>query len=248
MNIFISNDDGINADGIKALTSLLSQNHNVLVVAPDGNRSAYSHSLSIRKKLKLNKISNYCNNTPVYSLSGTPVDCVKFANIFFKDFNADVVVGGINNVHNLGTDTFYSATFSIACEGAFFNKINFAFSLFNECEGCYEKFAVWAKKIIEKLTPLSSAGDIYNVNFPKDPDNVKGVKFTKLGKQIYSDRYDKVGENEYLFDGELLNHDFNDQDTDVEQVRNGYISITPILFDKTNFTKLMDLRNKCIEL
>ena len=101
MNVFISNDDGINSNGIKALAKILSKDNKVLVVAPDGNRSAASHSLTLNKSLKLNKVIGY-DGCEAYSLSGTPADCVKFAKLVFSEFKADIVVAGINKGHNIG--------------------------------------------------------------------------------------------------------------------------------------------------
>ena len=130
MKILISNDDGINSRGLRALAERLSLRHKVLVVAPDGNRSAFSHSLTIAKTVKLKKDESVVGYD-AYSLSGTPVDCIKFAELVFNDFNADIVIAGINKGHNLGSDILYSGTVSLALEGAYFNRIAFSFSAFS---------------------------------------------------------------------------------------------------------------------
>ena len=99
MKILISNDDGINSKGLVALCKHLSVDNEILVVAPSENRSAVSHSLSINTKLKLNKVD--ITRCEAYSLSGTPVDCIKFSRLYFKNFIPDIVVAGINKGHNL---------------------------------------------------------------------------------------------------------------------------------------------------
>ena len=241
MNILISNDDGVFSNGIIKLAERLSKRNNVLVVAPDENCSACSHSLTIGKALKLTerKISK---NFKAYSISGTPCDCVKFAKLAFKDFKTDVVVSGINKAHNLGSDILYSGTVAIACEASFFGDVAFAFSSFNYGDVDFDAYAIIAEEIINKLLPVSCAGDIWNVNFPDEKlGEIKGIKITQLGKQLYSDRYEVVGDNEYVLVGELLEHNENDKDCDIEWVKKGYVTVTPLLFNKTNYKKLKDV-------
>ena len=247
MKIIISNDDGIESKGIVSLIEKFSVDNEILVVAPDENKSACSHSLTIHKRLKLNNIDGFnCDN--VYTLSGTPADCIKFAKLHFNDFKSDVVISGINREHNIGSDTLYSGTVAIAIEASFFGEISFAFSAFNCEDEDFDLFSDYALKIVNKFLPLSEKGDIWNVNFPKKELGIKGIKVTKLGKQLYSDRYEKIGENEYMLTGEILDHNQNDNDCDIEWLKKGYITITPILFNKTNHEKIKKIKEKCIEL
>ncbi|HBF44896.1 MAG TPA: hypothetical protein DDW16_04695, partial [Clostridiales bacterium] len=109
MKILICNDDGIFSEGLKTLAKFLSKENDVFVMAPDGNRSAYSHSMSFFKKLELKKIEQDKNYVS-YSLSGTPADCVRFGTEFFKDIKFDLIVSGVNIGSNAGTDTLYSGT------------------------------------------------------------------------------------------------------------------------------------------
>ena len=248
MNIFISNDDGVESKGLTCLANQLSKLNKVMVIAPDGNRSACSHSLTIHKPIKFVSVSEV-NNCKVYSLSGTPADCVKFSKLMFPEFNADIVVSGINKGHNLGSDILYSGTVSIACESAFFGNVSFAFSCFSLEDSDFEGYAYCAEKLINYLLPFSDAGDIWNINFPNmKAKDVKGFVVTKLGKQIYSDRYEKISENVYQLTGELLDNDLNDADCDVEWIKRGYVTITPILFNKTNYDKIREVKDKCIQL
>lgn len=240
MNILISNDDGIFSNGILKLAEKLSEKNNVLVVAPNDNRSACSHSLTIGKVIELEE-RKLSNRYKAFSITGTPCDCVKFAKLHFKDFKADIVVSGINKAHNLGSDILYSGTVAIACEAAFFENVAFAFSAFNYDDSDFEKYSEYAQFIIDTLIPVSNPGDIWNVNFPdKNLGEIKGIKITQLGKQIYSDRYEKVGENQYVLVGELLFHDENEIDCDIEWIKKGYITVTPLLFNKTNYKKLKE--------
>ncbi len=246
MNILVSNDDGIKSNGLIELVNRLKQKHNVLVVAPDGNRSASSHSLTITKSIKVEQ--NFeLEGCTAYQISGTPADCVKIAELMFKDFNTDIVVAGINKGHNIGSDILYSGTVAIACEASFFGNIAFAFSAYSLFESNFVLYAEYAEKIIEYLLPVSRPGDVWNVNFPPT-DEIKGVKITTLGKQYYTDEYVKVGKNEYVLQGEIIIHDENDIDTDVELIKQGYITITPILFNKTNYNKVEEIKDLCIRL
>ncbi len=244
MNILICNDDGIDSNGLIKLAEQLCKKHNVLVVAPDGNRSACSHSITLSKMIKLKEIKRY--NFPAYSLSGTPVDCVKFAKLVFTDFHPDVVIAGINKGHNIGSDILYSGTVAIACEAVFFGIKAFAFSAFDLGECDFDYYAKLAEKIIDMLYPTAKIGDIWNVNFPpKSFEKIKGLKVTPLGKQLYTDRYEYVAEGEYRFTGELIEHDENPEDCDIEWNKKGYVTLTPILFNKTNYDKIAEVKDLC---
>ena len=246
MNVLISNDDGIKSNGIIQLSKRLSARHNVLVIAPDGNRSASSHSLTITNSIKIKQ--NYdIDGCKAYQISGTPADCIKIAKLMFKDFNADVVVSGINKGHNIGSDILYSGTVAIACEASFFGNIAFAFSAYSLSESNFTLYAEYAEKIIDSLLPVSNSGDMWNVNFPPT-EKINGVKITALGKQYYTDEYVKVGEDEYILQGEIIIHDQNEQDCDVEWIKKGYITITPLLFNKTNYNKVNEVKDICIQL
>ena len=248
MNILLSNDDGVKSAGLIALADKLSESNNILIVAPDGNRSASSHSLTLTKKVLLKKIRDD-ENVKIYSLSGTPADCVKFAKLVFKDFNADIVVSGINKGHNIGSDILYSGTVSIACEAAFFGHIAFAFSAFSHKASDFSGYSDFAVKIIDTLLPLSQKGDIWNVNFPDAPsDEIRGIKITGLGKQIYSDRYEKLSDDEYILVGSPINHVDNDDDCDVEWIKKEFITVTPVLFNKTNYERIKEVKDICGQL
>ena len=248
MRILISNDDGINSKGLKVLAERLALNNDVLVVAPSENQSACSHSLSIHKKIKLKEYYDI-KGCRAYSITGTAADCVKFAKLVFKDFKADIVISGINKGHNLGSDILYSGTVSIACEAAFFGNVAFAFSAFSHDDSNFELYSDYAEKIIKKLLPISTCGDIWNVNFPNELiSDIKGTKITPLGKQLYSDRYEIDENGNYTLVGSLLDHDQNDDDCDIEWIKKGFIAITPLVFNKTNYNKIKEVNERCMTL
>ncbi|MBR2614125.1 MAG: 5'/3'-nucleotidase SurE [Clostridia bacterium] len=240
MNILVCNDDGIKSKSLLVLAKELSKTHNVLVVAPSKNKSACAHSLTVHSKVKLKRYKKV-KDLDMYSLSGTPADCVKFANHVFTDFKIDLVVSGINKGHNLGTDILYSGTLSAAIEGALLGYNSIAFSCVSFLE---DNLDFWSKKcveIIDKLITVSKNGTIWNVNFPNfDIKEVKGIKFVSLGNHLYNDHYEKSGVNNFKLVGEPLPLENNFEITDVECSRKGYITITPILFDKTDYSKLKE--------
>jgi 5'-nucleotidase len=241
MRLLVCNDDGIQSEGIIVLAKCLSREHNVLVVAPDGNRSAFAHSLSISKDIEMNEVFIDAAFKS-YSISGTPADCVKFAHHVFSDFKIDLVCSGINKGHNLGTDVIYSGTVSAGLEANSLGLPAIAFSSTAFVDNNFDLCGVIALKIIDKLKDNLSCGYTYNVNIPNVLQaEIKGVKFTKLGIQIYTDEYISRGENLYRLIGEPIVHDKNDCDCDVEWNRKNYVTITPILFDKTDYFTLNNL-------
>lgn len=238
MRIILSNDDGIFSNGLIEIAKRLYKKHELLIIAPEDNRSASAHSMTVGKPVKLEKV-NLFGDCYGYSVSGTPVDCVKMAKLLFKEFKSDLVIAGINKGHNLGSDVLYSGTLSIAIEASFFGDVAFAFSSFNLGESDFEKFSCLAEDIIEKLYPIAKKGDIFNVNFPNcNYDEIVGVKMTQLGKQLYTDRYEKISENTYKLVGELIEHNENCSDCDVEWIKKNYVTITPILLNKTDYLRI----------
>ena len=238
MNILLTNDDGINSQGLIKFAKKLSKGNNLLVIAPNSNRSACAHSLSVGKDIIIRK-KTIIDGVKAFETSGTPVDCVKISKLMFGNFNTDIVVAGINKGHNLGSDILYSGTLSAACEGAFFNYVSFAFSAFELGESDFESLSCYAEKLIYKLYSISARGDVWNINFPPcKPNEFNGVKITKFGKQLYTDRYEKTGENTYRLVGELVEHNQNDSDCDVEWIKKGFITVTPVLYDKTDKARM----------
>ncbi len=230
MRILVTNDDGIESEGLKTLADVLSKiGHNVTVVAPNGNRSAFSHSLSICKNL-IFKPYDLFDKYSAYTLSGTPADCVKFACHYFSEKPFDMVCSGINLGNNLGSDTCYSGTVSAGLEGNFFGIKSIAFSNVSHHPENLSLNAEFIEEYFDRLTALSNGAYTLNVNMPDGKEN--GVKITKLGRQLYSDEYQKNEDGTFILTGYPLKHE-QDEDCDVEWARKGFVTITPISYDRT---------------
>ena len=248
MNILITNDDGIRADGIIELAKELAKTHNIYVVAPDTQRSATGHAITIHNPIMVNK-EYIDDNISAYSISGTPADCVKIGvEALFKEVNIDMVLSGINNGPNLGTDVIYSGTVSAAIEGFVQNKPSIAFSLneFNVSKEVYSQVSKHASKIVndikDKLNILNDC--ILNVN-----GEVKGTKITRLGERKYEnvleERVSPHGKRYFWIGGKVKELE-QENDSDIIAIEEGYITITPVNIDMTNNKKIEILKNELL--
>lgn len=251
MNILISNDDGIAANGIRALTEELSKHHNVYVIAPDRERSAAGHSLTLHTPLRVEELEGSKSGAKrTWVTTGTPGDCVKIGinAILSKDEQPDYVISGINHGPNLGADILYSGTVSCAMEGAMLGVPSIAMSLAT-MNADYEDFKFSAKFTVALLERLKKfqfpKRSILNVNVPAlDTDDISGVAITELGRKMFTDDYEKRidprGKVYYWMAGELINEP-EDAPTDIAAVRNNKISITPVTYDMTKMETMADL-------
>ncbi|MGM9531135.1 5'/3'-nucleotidase SurE [Intestinibacter sp.] len=252
MNIFITNDDGINAEGIKILAQEISKIANTYVVAPDSPKSASGHAITLHKPILIND-EFIAENIEAYSTSGTPADCVKVGiEAILKDVEIDLVLSGINNGPNLGNDVLYSGTVAAAIEGLIERKPSIALSCtsYKVSTEEYEEAAKYTVALIQKLEGNLDKLDeiILNVNFPKG--DKKGVKITKLGQRVYNnvmdDRKSLRGQRYVWMGGDLADVP-QDKDSDIVAVENGYVSITPVHIDMTNLSKMKTLKDLDIE-
>ena len=232
MRILVVNDDGILSEGILALANFLAKDNEVVVVAPDGNRSAFSHSLSIFKDIIVKKVE-ISDKFEAYSMSGTPADCVKFAMHKLNDKKFDLVCSGINKGHNLGSDTVYSGTISAGLEANFFGVPAIAFSNTAHKNCNFESNVDTLDRIFNKLLSMVSSEYTLNVNIPNEREI--GVKIAPLGIQFYSDNYVETGDGVYQLVGEPTDYVSSDN-CDVAYSRQGYVTITPIKYDRTDKT------------
>ena len=248
MNILITNDDGIYADGIIELAKAISKIANVYVVAPESQRSATGHAITIHSPIMVHKI-DMGENIKSYAISGTPADCVKVGiEGLFKDINIDLVLSGINNGSNLGTDVIYSGTVSAALEGFILNKPSIAISYdeVNVKREIYKDASKYVVNLIENIKDkLDLLNDcILNVNIPNT--KIKGSKITKLGQRNYDnamvEKINPFGQKYYWIGGKLMELD-QDEDSDIACVKDGYISITPINIEMTNLRKFELLKD-----
>ncbi len=243
MKILVSNDDGIVASGIRALIEALSVENEVYVIAPDRERSAAGHSLTLHSPLRVEELEPKLGAKRNWVTTGTPGDCVKIGlnGILAEHEKPDVIITGINHGPNLGSDILYSGTVSCAMEGAMLGYPSIAMSL---ASLNYEpENFVFAANFIAKFLPKIMKVKIphktvLNINVPAlDPEDISGIAITMLGTKMFTDDYEKRvdprGKVYYWMAGELIKHDVLDG-TDINAIRSNKISITPVTFDITH--------------
>jgi 5'-nucleotidase len=243
LKVLISNDDGIHATGIRTLAEHLARQYEVYVVAPDRERSATGHALTLHKPLRVDEIELGFKVAKAYAVTGTPSDCIKIALNALLDVRPDIVVSGINHGPNLGADVVYSGTVSAALEGAMNKVPSVAVSLLNG----YDKNADFrhgadfiANFIPHLLKTELPPKSIFNINVPAVPlSDIVGIKMTSLGVRMYTDTFEKRVDPRnqvyYWLAGEIVNDENESPDSDVVAMRNNMISITPVTFDMTNW-------------
>ncbi len=241
MRILVSNDDGISSKGIYSLAKSLQSLGEVYVVAPENNQSAISHAITMHQPLRAKKIKFFDTDIDAWWVSGTPADCVKLGIETLVKVRPDIVVSGINKGENLGTDVLYSGTVSAAIEGCVFGIPSIAFSY----EDFYEEDFTVAGQVALKVTKYAidkgiPKRTVLNVNIPKcaSLEEIKDIKVTKLGIKVYKnnfeERTDPRGNSYYWLTGDL--EDLGIQsDTDIDAVKNKYVSLTPINIDMTHY-------------
>lgn len=242
MRILISNDDGIAANGIRVLTKALAEDHEVYVIAPDRERSAAGHSLTLHTPLRVEELEAISGAKRTWVTTGTPGDCVKIGinAILPPEEQPDIVISGINHGPNLGSDILYSGTVSCAMEGAMMGIPSIAVSLAS-MQTDYDDFKYTGKFINSLLKKLQGFDfpkkTLLNVNVPAlDAEDIAGVAITELGSKMFTNTYEKRvdprGKVYYWMAGELTNEP-SDANTDIAAVRNNKISITPVTYEMT---------------
>ncbi len=235
MKILISNDDGYLATGINVLTDALRQVAQVVVVAPDRNRSAASSSLTLDRPLRVTRVSE-----DFYHVDGTPSDCVHLAVTGFLDDEPDLVVSGINHGANLGDDVIYSGTVAAAMEGRFLGLPTIAVSLVGRQLKHFDTAARVAAELARKIDRSSLPSDtVLNVNVPDRPyESLNGISATRLGfrhkaEQILKDR-DPYGRTIYWIGPAGEGQDAG-KGTDFHAIEQGSVAVTPLKVDLTRY-------------
>jgi len=241
--ILLSNDDGIQSAGLAALVDAMMSLGEVVVVAPDREQSACSHALTLHRPLRLDEIAS-----GRWMVDGTPTDCVNLGVNGVMSRRPNLLVSGINKGANLGDDVTYSGTVSAAMEGTLLGIPSIAVSLigrgsfdFTAAAGFARRLAAW---VLAEGLPHDT---LLNVNVPQPPggEPLRGVRLTRMGRRRYGDaiveKTDPRGRKYYWIGGEEL--DFvKEEGTDFYAVDDGYISVTPIHLDLTNYTSLEALK------
>ncbi len=241
MNILVVNDDSINAYGIKLLTKKLMKYGHVYVVAPHTEQSAIGHGITIHDPMKLHIQPDFLEGVDAWSLEGKPADCVKFA-LYGLNLEIDLVVSGINNGPNLGTDIMYSGTLAGASEAIICGIPAIAFSTdFDSFKLAEDEIECVLDKIIDK--GILNTDSVINVNFPKGEfSEVKGIRVTEQGLRPFLHKFELEGDV-YWARGTWDVID-NKENSDVFAYENGYISITPIQINRTNYQYMEKLKEK----
>jgi 5'-nucleotidase len=260
LRVLLTNDDGIEAEGLQMLRRELLQVPDVrlAVIAPDGNRSAMARSITTRRPLWVTEV-DFGDGTVGYASDGTPVDCVRLAQLgLLDDFQPDVVIAGVNHGSNLGDDITYSGTVACAFEALLLGIPGIAVSQqsrareldFREGAGYDFDAAVgFTRRLLERIVerPLPQ-GTLLNVNAPGGTPT--GVEVTRLGKRIYRDelrldREEPTRRRYWVYGTDPGYHD--EPGTDLAAVAAGRIAVTPIHFDLTHLPGIAALRGHALD-
>lgn len=248
MNILLSNDDGFMSPGINILRKELEKKAVVLSVAPDRNRSGASNSLTLDFPLRVTQQAER-----VYSINGTPTDCVHLALTgLYGNAEPDIVISGINAGANMGDDVIYSGTVAAAMEGRNLGLPAIAVSLASHEQNHYETAALAVTSLLGQLSDLSLSdttnsseivsATILNINVPDIPwDKIKGFQATRLGKRHKAEPVIRTQDprgKEIFWVGPVGDEADAGEGTDFYAVQNNYISVTPLHIDLTQHTAI----------
>ena len=248
-HILITNDDGIHAPGLQILFKKSRKLGQVTIIAPEHDNSAASHSLTMNRPLRVREIE-----ANVYTINGTPTDCVTIGIGKILPHKPDLVLSGINPGPNLGDDVSYSGTVSAAIEATMLGIPSIAVSLAAESEPLhYETAATFTVKLATMILERGLPKDtLLNVNIPNiTSDKIGGLAFTRRGRRFYDDAikeiYDPWGKKHYWIGGGTPSFDTG-EDTDSAAISVNKISITPMHLDPTNYEALKILQKDWTDL
>jgi len=242
MNILCTNDDGYLATGIRVLASAATSLGAVTMVAPDREQSATSHSLTLHRPLRARRSTD-----GAWVVDGTPTDCVILAVNELLRARPDVCVSGINHGPNMGEDVLYSGTVAAAMEATVIGipavAVSYTGDRFEELEGWEGVIRTLLEGILSQPFPGHT---LFNVNLPGcAPDEVNGIRVTSLGRRRYSESITRANDpsgREYFWIGGGSVHWKGPDDSDFQAVRDGYVSVTPLHLDLTDYRLLEEIR------
>lgn len=243
MKILVTNDDGIHSEGLHTLAEELKRAGEVIVVAPDRERSSVAHSLTMHRPLRVEKVrENY------YAVDGTPVDCVIMGVYMLQSERPGLVASGINKGENMGEDILYSGTVSAALEGTIMGIPSFAISMASRRDFKFKSAAEFALRVARFIQRHGLPREtLLNINVPNlDIDQIRSYRITRQGKRIYGDvvseKSDPRGRKYYWIGGNKLSFE-QEEGTDFDAVSRGYISITPIHPNLTSSSCLEEMKS-----
>ncbi|MCD6519945.1 MAG: 5'/3'-nucleotidase SurE [Anaerolineae bacterium] len=240
--ILLTNDDGIYAPGLIPLARALERVGQVIVIAPEHNWSAAGHSKTMHKPLRVWSIE-LSDGTEALASNGSPSDCVALALLGIVERPPQLVVSGINLGANVGTDLTYSGTVAAAMEAVIWGISGIAVSLDSFTPNTYEAAAHFTAQLAQRVLAAGLEEPLLlNVNVPNLPEEeIKGVQITRLGRRLYRDalvkRLDPRGRPYYWIGGDPP-EGIPEEGTDIGALTEGYISVTPILLDLTDYARL----------
>lgn len=249
--ILVTNDDGINAPGLRALIRFMAEIGDVIVVAPDSPQSGMGHAITLDSTLYSSKIDVDVKDGAVaeYSCSGTPADCVKLALQELLDRRPDICISGINHGSNASINVIYSGTMSAAIEAGIEGIPAIGFSLCDYAwDADFETSGNAVKRIVrEAIKNVMPKGVVLNVNIPKMKDELpKGIKICRQARANWKEKFDKrtnpMGKDYYWLTGEFELLD-KGEDTDAWALSNGFISVVPTQFDLTAHHAIQNINN-----
>ena len=240
--ILLTNDDGIGARGLQALYDALKRVGDIIIVAPDSERSAVGHAITLSDPLRVKQINDYS-----YSTTGTPADCVKLAVRAILKKRPDMVISGINLGPNTGFSVLYSGTVSGATEGVILGIPSIAVSLGTFVNPDYSFAAEFAGKVALKVIKQGlPKGILLNINVPAVPKKkIKGVCITRQSKKAFVEKFDKRIDPRkqvyYWLMGEVIDL-AGEQDSDIDAINKNFVSITPLHCDMTEYSFMDELK------
>lgn len=241
MRLLVTNDDGLDSPGLHKLVQTLAEMAEIFVVAPDRERSGTGHGITVFNPIMIKRVDGVDAAQSAWMVYGTPVDCVKLGISALLPAPPDLVVSGINKGANLGWDVLYSGTVSAAMEGVIMGVPSIAVSLCLEDNAEDYGFAArFTRAVCRQLEKDGFDRDtIININVPGIPrPEIKGMRVTRLGRRqyenVFEERKDPRGNTYFWMGGDVVEED-QEPDSDVTAVKEGFVSLTPIHFDLTDY-------------
>ena len=239
MRILITNDDGINAEGIRVLAEWAKTKGEVTVVAPKVEQSGKSHAIDFTRPIEIKKV-DFMDGVTAYSMDSTPADCIRYAVLGMKG-QFDIIFSGVNKGFNLGKDIVYSGTAGAIFEGGRLGIPGIAFSTEpNSFDGARKYLEVAYNFIMDNS--LFEENKLYNVNLPNSHGK---IRITKQGGIYFHDEYKYLGDDMWEQTGYIVTENEGDPELDTDSVRDGFISITPILSGRTNVVAFEKIKGIC---